>query len=146
MCSAMWFAVICHRYACQPCLIVTANDFDSIRHEQNRGRDSGQAKTTKCGLEAWWPIVQQTPTRSTSSTPAQAEDRGPFPGHGRHPTFTLKSAIFEMDPADEGVSAVQQEYLGLAQSMLESVEPLEAEPLKDREIDLLGFDGYRAQP
>ena len=46
-----------------------------------------------------------------------------------------------MDPADEGVSAVQQEYLRLAQSMLESVEPLEAAPLKDREIfDLLGFD------
>jgi light-independent protochlorophyllide reductase subunit L len=39
------------------------------------------------------------------------------------------------------VEAVQQEYLRLAQSMLETVQPLEAEPLKDREIfDLLGFD------
>jgi light-independent protochlorophyllide reductase subunit L len=36
---------------------------------------------------------------------------------------------------------VQQEYLNLAQRMLDDVEPLEAESLKDREIfDLLGFD------
>ena len=48
--------------------------------------------------------------------------------------------IFEMEATPE-VEAVQQEYLRLAQSMLESVKPLEAEPLKDREIfDLLGFD------
>jgi light-independent protochlorophyllide reductase subunit L len=39
------------------------------------------------------------------------------------------------------VEAVQQEYLNLAQRMLDDVEPLEAESLKDREIfDLLGFD------
>ena len=42
---------------------------------------------------------------------------------------------------DEGVEAVQNEYLRLAQNMLDHVEPLEAESLKDREIfDLLGFD------
>jgi light-independent protochlorophyllide reductase subunit L len=36
---------------------------------------------------------------------------------------------------------VQNEYLRLAQSMLENVKPLDAESLKDREIfDLLGFD------
>ncbi len=36
---------------------------------------------------------------------------------------------------------VQNEYLSLAQKMIDNVEPLEAEPLKDREIfDLLGFD------
>jgi len=36
---------------------------------------------------------------------------------------------------------VQNEYLNLARAMLENVQPLEAEPLKDREIfDLLGFD------
>jgi light-independent protochlorophyllide reductase subunit L len=39
------------------------------------------------------------------------------------------------------VDAVQQEYLNLARRMLDDVEPLEAESLKDREIfDLLGFD------
>jgi light-independent protochlorophyllide reductase subunit L len=39
------------------------------------------------------------------------------------------------------VVAVQEEYLKLARRMLDDVEPLEAESLKDREIfDLLGFD------
>jgi light-independent protochlorophyllide reductase subunit L len=45
-----------------------------------------------------------------------------------------------MEPSPE-VEAVQQEYLRLARTMLDNVEPLEAESLKDREIfDLLGFD------
>ena len=52
-----------------------------------------------------------------------------------------KCTIFEMDDADEAVREVQNEYLRLAGAMLSNVEPLEAEPLKDREIfDLLGFD------
>jgi light-independent protochlorophyllide reductase subunit L len=39
------------------------------------------------------------------------------------------------------VEAVQNEYLKLARTMLENVQPLDVEPLKDREIfDLLGFD------
>jgi light-independent protochlorophyllide reductase subunit L len=51
-----------------------------------------------------------------------------------------KCTIFEMESTPE-VEAVQQEYLNLAQRMLDNVEPLEAESLKDREIfDLLGFD------
>jgi light-independent protochlorophyllide reductase subunit L len=51
-----------------------------------------------------------------------------------------KCTIFEMEPTPE-VEAVQNEYLNLARAMLENVEPLEAESLKDREIfDLLGFD------
>ena len=49
--------------------------------------------------------------------------------------------IFEMDDEDEDVIAVRNEYLHLAQNMLDKVEPLEAVSLKDREIfDLLGFD------
>ena len=52
-----------------------------------------------------------------------------------------KCTIFEMDDADEAVQAVQNEYLRLAQNMLDKVEPLEATSLKDREIfDMLGFD------
>ena len=42
---------------------------------------------------------------------------------------------------EEGVLEVQNEYLSLAKKMLNNVEPLEAEPLKDRDLfDLLGFD------
>ena len=45
-----------------------------------------------------------------------------------------------MGAEEEGVVEVQNEYLSLAQKMIDNVEPLEAEPLKDREIfDLLGF-------
>ena len=52
-----------------------------------------------------------------------------------------KCTIFEMDSEEEGVLEVQNEYLSLAQKMIDNVEPLEAEPLKEREIfDLLGFD------
>ena len=51
-----------------------------------------------------------------------------------------KCTIFEMEATPE-VEAVQQEYLNLAQRMLDNVVPLEAESLKDREIfDLLGYD------
>ena len=51
-----------------------------------------------------------------------------------------KCTIFEMDPTEE-VVAVQNEYLSLAKKLSTNVQPLNAEPLKDREIfDLLGFD------
>ena len=50
------------------------------------------------------------------------------------------SSIFEMEHTED-VVAVQNEYLSLASKLINSVEPLEAEPLKDRAIfDLLGFD------
>ena len=51
-----------------------------------------------------------------------------------------KCTIFEMEPTED-VIEVQNEYLSLAKNMLENVEPLEGNPLKDREIsDILGFD------
>lgn len=51
-----------------------------------------------------------------------------------------KATLFEMDPTPE-VVAVQNEYLRLAETLLAGVEPLDARPLKDREIfDLLGYD------
>ncbi len=41
----------------------------------------------------------------------------------------------------EDVIEVQNEYLSLARNMLENVEPLDGNPLKDRDLfDLLGFD------
>jgi light-independent protochlorophyllide reductase subunit L len=45
-----------------------------------------------------------------------------------------------MDDSPE-VEAVRAEYLRLAASLWAGVDPLAAEPLKDREIfDLLGYD------
>ncbi|MEI6162122.1 MAG: ferredoxin:protochlorophyllide reductase (ATP-dependent) iron-sulfur ATP-binding protein, partial [Roseococcus sp.] len=51
-----------------------------------------------------------------------------------------KATLFEMDDSPE-VEAVRAEYLRLAASLWAGVDPLEAEPLKDRDIfDLLGYD------
>jgi light-independent protochlorophyllide reductase subunit L len=51
-----------------------------------------------------------------------------------------KATLFEMEPSPE-LEAVQQEYLRLAAALWAGTEPLDAQPLRDREIfDLLGFD------
>jgi light-independent protochlorophyllide reductase subunit L len=51
-----------------------------------------------------------------------------------------KMTLFEMETTDE-IEAVRQEYLRLAQTLLDGTEPLAPTSLKDREIfDLLGFD------
>lgn len=51
-----------------------------------------------------------------------------------------KCTLFEMDESPE-VIAAQQEYLRLAQLLWDGVDPLEAKPMKDRDIfDFLGFE------
>jgi light-independent protochlorophyllide reductase subunit L len=51
-----------------------------------------------------------------------------------------KSTLFEMDDTPE-VAAVQQEYMRLAATLWAGTDPLEAVPMKDRDIfDLLGFE------
>ncbi|MBB4612289.1 ferredoxin:protochlorophyllide reductase (ATP-dependent) iron-sulfur ATP-binding protein [Novosphingobium taihuense] len=51
-----------------------------------------------------------------------------------------KCTLFEMEPSPE-VIAAQQEYLRLAQVLWDGVEPVEARPMKDRDIfDFLGFE------
>jgi light-independent protochlorophyllide reductase subunit L len=51
-----------------------------------------------------------------------------------------KATLFEMERSPE-LDAVQNEYLRLAQTLWDGVDPLLAEPMKDRDIfDLLGFD------
>jgi light-independent protochlorophyllide reductase subunit L len=51
-----------------------------------------------------------------------------------------KSTLFEMEDSPE-LKAVQDEYLRLAAKLWAGVDPLHAEPMKDRDIfDLLGFD------
>lgn len=51
-----------------------------------------------------------------------------------------KCTLFEMEPSPE-VIAAQQEYLRLAQVLWDGVEPVEAKPMKDRDIfDFLGFE------
>ncbi|QIG55468.1 ferredoxin:protochlorophyllide reductase (ATP-dependent) iron-sulfur ATP-binding protein [Altererythrobacter sp. BO-6] len=51
-----------------------------------------------------------------------------------------KCTLFEMEDSPE-VTAAQQEYLRLAQLLWDGVDPLEAKPMKDRDIfDFLGFE------
>mgnify|MGYP001827720789 CR=1 FL=1 len=125
------------------CLIVTANDFDSI-FAMNRiiAAISAKAKNYKVRLGG----VVANRSDDTDQIDRFNERVGMktmahFPAVDAIRRSRLKKCtIFEMEPSPE-VVAVQNVYLRLAGAMLESVEPLEAEPLKDREIfDLLGFD------
>jgi light-independent protochlorophyllide reductase subunit L len=51
-----------------------------------------------------------------------------------------KSTLFEMEASPE-LEAVQNEYLGLAERLWAGVEPLPAQPMKDRDLfEFLGFD------
>ena len=126
------------------CLIVTANDFDSI-FAMNRivAAINAKAKNYKVRLggvianrSAELDQIEKFNERTGLKTMAHFKNVDAI-----RRSRLKKCTIFEMDPEEEGVIEVQNEYLSLAQKMINNVEPLEAEPLKDREIfDLLGFD------
>jgi light-independent protochlorophyllide reductase subunit L len=51
-----------------------------------------------------------------------------------------KSTLFEMEPSPE-LEAVQNEYLRLADELWNGYAPLDAAPMKDRDLfEFLGFD------
>ncbi len=126
------------------CLIVTANDFDSI-FAMNRivAAINAKAKNYKVRLggvianrSAGLDQIEKFNERTGLKTMAHFKNVDAI-----RRSRLKKCTIFEMDPDEEGVVEVQNEYLSLAKKMIDNVEPLEAEPLKDREIfDLLGFD------
>ena len=126
------------------CLIVTANDFDSI-FAMNRivAAINAKAKNYKVRLggvianrSAELDQIEKFNERTGLKTMAHFRNVDAI-----RRSRLKKCTIFEMDAEEEGVLEVQNEYLSLAQKMIDNVEPLEAEPLKDREIfDLLGFD------
>ncbi len=126
------------------CLIVTANDFDSI-FAMNRivAAINAKAKNYKVRLggvianrSAELDQIEKFNERTGLKTMAHFRNVDAI-----RRSRLKKCTIFEMDSEEEGVVEVQNEYLSLAQKMIDNVEPLEAEPLKDREIfDLLGFD------
>ncbi len=125
------------------CLIVTANDFDPI-FAMNRIIAAIQAKSKNYKVRLGGVIANRS--RETNEidrfnaavglrTMAHFRDVDAI-----RRSRLKKCTIFEMDATDEVVT-VQNEYLSLAQRMLDDVQPLPANPLKDREIfDLLGFD------
>jgi len=125
------------------CLIVTANDFDSI-FAMNRIVSAIKAKAKYYKVRLGWVVANRSKDtdqidkfneRTGLKTMAHFKDVDAI-----RRSRLKKCTIFEMEPTED-VIEVQNEYLSLAKNMLENVEPLEGNPLKDREIfDLLGFD------
>jgi len=124
-------------------LIVTANDFDSI-FAMNRIVSAIQAKAKNYNVRLGGVVANRS---------AQTDEIDRFNeaiGLNRVAHFPdldvirrsrlKKSTLFEMEDAD-GLAAVQQEYLRLAQALWEGTDPMDAAPMKDRDIfDFLGFD------
>ena len=125
------------------CLIVTANDFDSI-FAMNRIVSAIKAKAKNYKVRLGGVVANRSKdtdqidkfnNRTGLKTMAHFKDVDAI-----RRSRLKKCTIFEMEPTED-VIEVQNEYLSLAKNMLENVEPLEGIPLKDREIfDLLGFD------
>jgi len=125
------------------CLIVTANDFDSI-FAMNRIVSAIKAKAKNYKVRLGGVVANRSKDtdqidkfneRTGLKTMAHFKDVDAI-----RRSRLKKCTIFEMEPTED-VIEVQKEYLSLAKNMLENVEPLEGNPLKDREIfDLLGFD------
>ena len=125
------------------CLIVTANDFDSI-FAMNRIVSAIKAKAKNYKVRLGGVVANRSKDtdqidkfneRTGLKTMAHFKDVDAI-----RRSRLKKCTIFEMEPTEDVVE-VQNEYLSLAKNMLENVEPLEGNPLKDREIfDLLGFD------
>ncbi len=125
------------------CLIVTANDFDSI-FAMNRIVSAIKAKAKNYKVRLGGVVANRSKEtdqidkfneRTGLKTMAHFKDVDAI-----RRSRLKKCTIFEMEPTED-VIEVQNEYLSLAKNMLENVEPLEGKPLKDREIfDLLGFD------
>ncbi|MDC3034707.1 ferredoxin:protochlorophyllide reductase (ATP-dependent) iron-sulfur ATP-binding protein [Prochlorococcus sp. AH-716-P05] len=125
------------------CLIVTANDFDSI-FAMNRIVSAIKAKAKNYKVRLGGVVANRSKEtdqidkfneRTGLKTMAHFKDVDAI-----RRSRLKKCTIFEMEPTEDVVE-VQNEYLSLAKNMLENVEPLEGNPLKDREIfDLLGFD------
>jgi len=118
------------------CLIVTANDFDSI-FAMNRIVSAIKAKAKNYKVRLGGVVANRSKDtdqidkfneRTGLKTMAHFKDVDAI-----RRSRLKKCTIFEMEPTED-VIEVQNEYLSLAKNMLENVEPLEGNPLKDREI------------
>ena len=125
------------------CLIVTANDFDSI-FAMNRIIAAIQAKSKNYKVRLGGVVANRSKDTNEIDrfnaavglkTMAHFQDIDAI-----RRSRLKKCTIFEMEDSPE-VIAAQEQYMLLASRMLDDVVPLPANPLKDREIfDLLGVD------
>ncbi len=123
-------------------LVVTANDFDSI-FAMNRIVAAIKAKSRNYEVRLGGVIANRSDAtdeidRFNDSVGLRTLAR--FPNLDVIRRSRLKKAtLFEMEDSEE-LRAVQQEYLNLAAALWAGAEPLEAEPMKDRDLfDFLGF-------
>lgn len=124
-------------------LIVTANDFDSI-FAMNRIVSAIQAKSKNYQVRLGGVIANRSAATDVIDRYNKATGMSRlahFPDLDAIRRSRLKkSTLFEMDTTPE-LEAVQQEYLQLADRLWRGTAPLEATPMKDREIfDFLGYD------
>ena len=124
-------------------LIVTANDFDSI-FAMNRIVQAIGAKAKNYNVRLGGVIANRS--KDTDQIDKYNNKIGlklaaHFPDLDVIRRSRLKkSTLFEMEYSPE-LEAVQNEYMRLAASLWLGVEPMNAVPMKDRDIfDLLGFD------
>ena len=124
-------------------LIVTANDFDSI-FAMNRIVQAIGAKSKNYRVRLGGVIANRS--AATDQIDKFNEQIG-LKTMAHFPDLDVirrsrlkKSTLFEMEESPE-LKRVQEEYLRLADKLWMGVDPLNAEPMKDRDIfDLLGFD------
>jgi light-independent protochlorophyllide reductase subunit L len=124
-------------------LIVTANDFDSI-FAMNRIVAAIQAKSKNYRVRLGGVIANRskgTDEVDRYNAAAGLKRLAHFPDLDIIRRSRLKkSTLFEMGDSPE-LLAVQQEYMQLAETLWAGSEPLEAKPMKDREIfDFLGYE------
>ncbi len=124
-------------------VIVTANDFDSI-FAMNRIVSAIKAKSKNYNVRVGGVIANRSAgtdeiDRYTAAT--GLERIAHFPDLDAIRRSRLKkSTLFEMGD-DPQVVAVQNEYMQLAETLWAGREPMDAKPMKDREIfDFLGFE------
>jgi light-independent protochlorophyllide reductase subunit L len=124
-------------------LIVTANDFDSI-FAMNRIVAAIAAKSKNYNVRLGGVIANRSAATDQLDKYNHATGLTTL---ARFPDLDIvrqsrlkKSVLFEMEDSP-ALKAVQQTYLDLAETLWAGVAPLEAVPLKDRDIfDLLGCE------
>ncbi|WP_221238480.1 ferredoxin:protochlorophyllide reductase (ATP-dependent) iron-sulfur ATP-binding protein [Roseospira visakhapatnamensis] len=124
-------------------VIVTANDFDSI-FAMNRIIAAIQAKAKNYPVRVGGVIAnrsEDTDQIDRFNARAGTETLARIPLLDVIRRSRLKKAtLFELEATPE-VEAVQREYLQLAARLFAGTEPLDAKPMKDRDLfDLLGYD------
>jgi light-independent protochlorophyllide reductase subunit L len=124
-------------------IVVAANDFDSI-FAMNRIVAAIRAKSKTYDVRLAGVVANRSASTDEIDRFAQATGLRRL-AHFRdldaiRRSRLKKCTLFEMEASPE-VEAAREEYLRLARMLWEGVEPLDAQPMKDRDLfDFLGFE------